>query len=119
MLAQQIQQAMPQTIGWIQALLQAGALGLLAYFLVWDLPRSRKEQREERERIDGERIAERDKHDAVIEKMTAAFTNECKAQREACDHHFEVLASGIRSLESELAHHHEMTQRYIDRQGGD
>lgn len=84
--------------GLIQLVLQGGAFALLAYWLVYDLPRSRREQAEERSAVSAARSEEWAAVSAAFERAVAEFRAEAREQREACDRHVGQLAAALDRL---------------------
>lgn len=111
----------------IQIVLQFGAIGLLAYWIIFDSPKQRAELREERATIEKERSNERTAHSTIVDRMVTEFRAECKEirhqyqqelqrQREECERHFAlILSQVVDRLKEEFDREHE---RDMERQRG-
>lgn len=95
---------------WFSAVIQGGSFALVVVIMVWLLPKLRKEISDERNKdLDGfkaHNAHQEERFTSTMATISKAYSDDSKAQRdahsadmkaerEACDRHFETLASSI------------------------
>ncbi len=116
--------------GWFSLLIQSGSFGVIVYFLVYALPKMRREIADERrQELDTFRedvTSQRQDFTRSLDGMSGTFREESRAERLACEKHFSTLAESnragsettvqaIKAMSEQVTKNAEQTQRHSER----